>query len=124
MQETYIVTPRLTLTLRIPETQSAHPLLQTTLRLLLRLTRLELAQRDTTILIVGRHLLPLLNLRHARSLHRLMRILHRLPRHHISYLDERDRYQARTSQATYRLRDEPFWCRLCDYDDRLALLRL
>jgi hypothetical protein len=52
---------------------------------------LNLAQSDAAVLILGGHLLPLLDLRHTSASHRIERIRHSLATLHIAQFDKRDR---------------------------------
>ncbi len=83
---------------------------------------LQFAERDTAVLVVGRHLLPLFHLGDACCCHCLLSIRYCLPCSHIANLDERHRNQAWAAEPGDGFRNEPLWVRLCDDDDGLALL--
>lgn len=81
---------------------------------------LDLAQGDTAVLVLGRHLLPLFHLGNSGASHRLQGVGDRLTRLHIAQLDKRHGDQTGPAETTDRFRDEPLRIGLCDDDDRLA----
>jgi hypothetical protein len=85
---------------------------------------LELAEGNAAVLVVCRHLLPLLDLGHARRCDSRLCVGHRLAGGHVADLDEGDGYQAGPAEAGYRFCDEPLRVGLGDDDDGLALLGL
>jgi hypothetical protein len=102
-----------------PHAHALHALLQRLLRVCF-----ELAEGYATVLVVGGHLLPLLDLGHASGGDGGLRVCNSLAGGHVADLDEGDGNQARPAQARNGLCDEPLGVRLRDDDDGLALLCL
>lgn len=80
-----------------------------------RAASFKLAESDATVLVLGRHLLPLFNLWHASLAHGVMRIRDDGARRHVANFNEGYRNQTRTAKSTDRLGDEPLGVRLRNY---------
>lgn len=85
-----------------------------------RSSRINLAEGNATVLIIGRHLLPLLNLRHTSAIDGFQRIGNSLTRLHIPQLEEGDGDETGTPETTDGFGDKPFRIGLSDDDDGLA----
>lgn len=96
-----------------------HALLATTAA-----TDLELAERDATVLIVGRHFLPLFHLGDTCPADGFLGVRDRSIRGHITNLNKRHRNQTRTAQTADGLGNKPLGVGLGNDNDRLACLCL
>ena len=85
-----------------------------------RSSRINLAEGNATVLIIGRHLLPLLNLRHTSAIDGFQRIGNSLTRLHIPQLEEGDGDETGTPETTDGFGDKPFRIGLSDDNDGLA----
>ena len=81
---------------------------------------INLAQTNAAVLVLGRHLLPLLDTRNSGTTHRLERVGDRQAALHILELDKRHGDETRATQATDRLSDKPLGIGLGDDDDGFA----
>lgn len=98
----------------------AHPFHALLERLLGSAADLELPECDAGVLVVGRHLLPFLDLGNSCPPDRILRIDHRCVARHVSNLYKGHWDQARPAEATDGLCDKPLGVRLGDYDNCLA----
>lgn len=96
-----------------------HALLATTTA-----TDLELAERDAAVLIIGRHLLPLLHLGDACPADSLLGVRDGSIRGHITNLNKRHRNQTRAAETADGLGNKPLGVGLGNDNDGLACLRL
>lgn len=85
-----------------------------------RSSRVNLAKGNATVLILGRHLLPLLNLGHTGAIDGFQRIGNGLTGLHIPQLEEGDGDETGTAETTDGFGDKPFGVGLSDDDDGLA----
>ena len=85
-----------------------------------RSSRVNLAKGNATVLILGRHLLPLLNLGHTGAIDGFQRIGNGLTGLHIPQLEEGDGDETGTPETTDGFGDKPFRIGLSDDNDGLA----
>ena len=83
-------------------------------------TSVDLAEGDAAVLILGGHLLPLLDLGDTGTSHGLERVGHSLARLHVAQFDERNGNETGTTETTDGFGDEPLGVGLGDDDDSLA----
>ena len=102
----------------------AHPLHALLHRRRRPASGLELAQRDAAVLVVCRHLFPLLHSRDSRSPDRVLGVAHGRVGGHVSDLDEGNRDEAGPAEPANGLGYEPLGVGLGDDDDGLAGLGL